>query len=155
MGTAVLSTKQTSALRINRAAITKKTIEKYALFAKYYIIRFNITEAAIRAGYSEKTAHSQGSRLLKNVKVQEAIAKELEARTKRINIEADDVIDSLVEIRDRCMDAVPFNWVGALKANELLGKHLGMFIEQHDVRFKGQVETKWQLEIIRPESPSA
>lgn len=45
--------------------------EKQQLFAIEYLTDFNATQAAIRAGYSEKTAYSQGPRLLKNVEVQE------------------------------------------------------------------------------------
>ncbi len=44
-------------------------------FVTEYVIDKNATQAAIRAGYSEKTAESQGSRLLRNVKVSEMINK--------------------------------------------------------------------------------
>lgn len=40
-------------------------------FADYYIELNNATQAAIKAGYSEKSAYSQASRLLKNDKVKE------------------------------------------------------------------------------------
>ena len=46
-------------------------------FADEYLIDLNATQAAIRAGYSVKTAVEQGSRLLINVNVQTAIAKEM------------------------------------------------------------------------------
>lgn len=45
------------------------------LFCEEYLVDFNATQAAIRAGYSKKTAYSQGQRLLKNVEIQAYIKK--------------------------------------------------------------------------------
>jgi phage terminase small subunit len=44
-----------------------------AAFVREYLKCFNATQSAIRAGYSEKTAYSQGQRLLKHVEVSAAI----------------------------------------------------------------------------------
>ena len=46
-------------------------------FCVEYLINLNATQAAIRAGYSEKTAYSMGQRLLKNVEIKSRI-KELQ-----------------------------------------------------------------------------
>lgn len=46
-------------------------------FCIEYLIDLNATQAAIRAGYSEKTAYSMGQRLLKNVEIKSRI-KELQ-----------------------------------------------------------------------------
>lgn len=46
---------------------------KQQKFCEYYIQSVNATEAAIKAGYSEKTAYSQGQRMLKNVETQKYI----------------------------------------------------------------------------------
>ena len=43
-------------------------------FIRHYVGRWNATQAALDAGYSPKTAYSQGQRLLKNVEVQAGIA---------------------------------------------------------------------------------
>ena len=43
--------------------------EKRKRFAEEYLFDFNATQAAIRAGYSERTAYSIGQRLLKDVEV--------------------------------------------------------------------------------------
>ena len=48
---------------------------KQKRFCEEYLIDLNATQAAIRAGYSLKTAEQTASRLLRNVKVQEYIAK--------------------------------------------------------------------------------
>ena len=54
-------------------------------FADYYLETSNATEAAKRAGYSEKTAYSQGQRLLKNVEVKSYIDERLnEIKNQRI-----------------------------------------------------------------------
>lgn len=52
--------------------------EMQQAFADYYLETSNATEAAKKAGYSEKTAYSQGQRLLKNVEVKSYINKRLE-----------------------------------------------------------------------------
>ncbi len=44
--------------------------DKQAAFVREYLVDFNATQAAARAGYSKKTAQEQGSRLLSNVMVQ-------------------------------------------------------------------------------------
>lgn len=46
---------------------------KQERFCTEYLVDLNATQAAIRSGYSEKTAHSQGPRLLENVEVQNRI----------------------------------------------------------------------------------
>lgn len=44
-----------------------------------YIISKNATQSTINAGYSSKTAAAQGSRLLRNVKIQEAMKERSES----------------------------------------------------------------------------
>ena len=55
--------------------------EKQKRFAEEYLIDLNATQAAIRAGYSAKTANEQGSRLLANVSIQKAISKAIAERS--------------------------------------------------------------------------
>ena len=71
---------------------------KAELFAAEYIIDLNATQAAIRAGYSEKTAYSQGQRLLKNVEVQRLVQELMNARAERTEITADKVLKELALI---------------------------------------------------------
>ncbi len=68
---------------------------RQAQFAAEYIVDLNATQAAIRAGYSAKTAEAQGSRLLRNVKVAEAIAKAKAKRETRTEITQDRVLEEL------------------------------------------------------------
>lgn len=83
-------------------------------FVKEYLVDLNATQAAIRAGYSEKTAQEQGSRLLLNVMVAKAITDAQNARIERTEINADYVLKRLVEIDQ--MDALDIlNEDGTLK----------------------------------------
>jgi hypothetical protein len=66
--------------------------DKQRRFVDEYLIDLNATQAAIRAGYSEKTAAEQASRLLINVKVSSAIENAQKARSKRVEISADMVL---------------------------------------------------------------
>lgn len=72
--------------------------EKQERFCQEYIIDLNATQAAIRAGYSKKTAQEQASRLLLNVMVKSRLAELLEERNQRNKIDADYVLQRLVEI---------------------------------------------------------
>ena len=69
-------------------------------FVEEYLIDLNATQAAIRAGYSAKTAEQQGSRLLRNVKVAQAIEAAQVARLKRTEVDADWVLRRLVAEAD-------------------------------------------------------
>jgi phage terminase small subunit len=71
---------------------------KQQRFVEEYLIDLNATQAAIRAGYSEKTAGQQGFELLKKPEIQEAIAKAQEARSKRTEITQDMVLQELARI---------------------------------------------------------
>jgi phage terminase small subunit len=53
--------------------MTGKLTPKQQRFVGEYLVDLNATQAAIRAGYSAKTAHSSGPRLLENVGVQAAL----------------------------------------------------------------------------------
>lgn len=63
--------------------------EKQQLFCLEYIKDLNATQAAIRAGYSEKTAYSIGQRLLKHVEIQKETERLLSERSERTKIDAD------------------------------------------------------------------
>lgn len=65
---------------------------KQKLFVKEYLVDLNATQAAIRAGYSVKTANEQGARLLANVSVQEAIQEAMNKRSERTEITAEMVM---------------------------------------------------------------
>ena len=68
---------------------------KQAAFVQEYLKDLNGTQAAIRAGYSKRTANEQASRLLANVNIQEAVAKAKAERSNRTKIDADWVLKRL------------------------------------------------------------
>lgn len=72
--------------------------EKQKRFVEEYLIDLNATQAAIRAGYSVKTANEQGSRMLTNVSIQQAIALEMAERSKRTGVNQDRVVLELAKI---------------------------------------------------------
>ena len=67
-------------------------------FCREYVKDFNGTRAAIAAGFKEKAAYSQASRMLKNVKVQEFIARLSEGKAKKAKLNADDVLLELKKL---------------------------------------------------------
>ncbi len=72
--------------------------EKQRRFVDEYLIDLNATQAAIRAGYSAKTADQQGSRMLANVKVQQVISEKMAERSKRTGVNQDRVVQELAKI---------------------------------------------------------
>lgn len=70
---------------------------KQQAFVDEYLIDLNATQAAIRAGYSAKTANEQAARLLANVSVAEAVRNKQIARAERTQINADWVLTRLAE----------------------------------------------------------
>ena len=119
--------------------------KKQIVFCKEYVKDYNGTQAAIRAGYKESNAASQASRLLSNPEIIEEIKNQQKQLLEASCLTEEKVIKNLEEVLDRCLtkNAVTewnyeehcmvetgqwtFDSKGALKAIELLGKHLGMF----------------------------
>ena len=164
-----------------------KLTPKQEMFCKEYLVDLNATQAAIRAGYSEKTAQEQAARLLSNVIIQAEIQARMEKRVDRTEITQDkvlmelailafsdladylDIIEDTGAIRaksfeemkgnksraiesikeDRVIkenangdsvtvyDKVSFKLHSKIRALELLGKHLGMFVD--NVKLSGDV----------------
>ncbi len=77
---------------------SKPLNDKQEQFCLEYIIDFNATQAAIRAGYSKKTAQMQASRLLLNVMIQERIAELIKERQSRTQTKADDAMNECIRI---------------------------------------------------------
>lgn len=72
---------------------------KQAAFVREYLVDLNGTQAAIRAGYSKKTASKMAYELLHDVPyVMEAIDKAKAERLERLKLKADDVLVELARI---------------------------------------------------------
>lgn len=75
--------------------------EKQKRFCDEYLIDYNATQAAIRAGYSEKTAYSQGQRLLKKVEIKTYIEEKLAEISSQKTAEAQEVMEYLTSVMRR------------------------------------------------------
>lgn len=124
----------------------KELTTKQRLFVEAYLANPNATEAALKAGYSKKTAYSQGQRLLKNVE----IAARLEKRLDEAAMSADEVLKELaliakcdwqefVEVRrDKFGDVIDASLKlgDKIKALELIGKHHKLFTDKQEITGK-------------------
>jgi phage terminase small subunit len=115
-------------------------------FVQEYLATGNGSKAARNAGYSERTATVQGSRLLANVNIMEAVSKAQKARSERTEIDADYILTRLDEIIERCLQHKEvldrrgnptgqyiFDPSSANRALELLGKHLSLWIDRSEI----------------------
>lgn len=126
--------------------------ERQMRFVDEYMIDLNATQAAIRAGYSVKTAYSQGQRLLKNVEIKTELDERME-KTRSLKIaDATEIMEYLTSVMRgeseaevvvvegcgegfssaRTMQKAP-DEKEKLKAAELLGKRYGMFNDKLNV----------------------
>lgn len=101
-----------------------KLTEKQKRFCEEYLIDFNATQAALRAGYSQKTAYSIGDENLRKPEIQSEIQALIKKRSERTGISADTVITELAKI---AFSDTEITGKEKMKALELLGKHLGLF----------------------------
>ena len=117
--------------------IKKRLTLKQELFIREYLIDLNATKAAIRAGYSEKTAGAIGFENLKKPEIAVAIQSAAQERIERTSIDADYVMQMTDELLKRCMQKEPvldsdgiltgewkFDSAGAARAIKLLGDHV-------------------------------
>lgn len=72
--------------------------DKQRLFYKEYLVDSNATQAAIRAGYSKKTAYSQGQRLLKHVEGQEYMKELMAEKEATLIADQDEVLKYLTSV---------------------------------------------------------
>lgn len=112
---------------------------KQLAFVREYCVDMNATQAAARAGYSEKTANEQGSRLLAHVGVKAAIAERMqpiEAKAEaKFQVTKQWIVEQAMAIAAK---ASTLEQMAAAKgAVELLAKLHGHIIERRDVRKVG------------------
>ena len=115
---------------------------KQRKFADEYLIDCNATQAAIRAGYSPKTANEQGNRLLANVSVSTYIEQQLELLHSKKTADAQEVLEYLTSVMRgehteqalrlvgegvQEIDTLEVSAKDRIKAAELIGKRYGLF----------------------------
>lgn len=84
-----------------------KLSPKQKMFCYEYMKDLNGKQAAIRAGYSAKTAEVKGSQLLRLVKVMEFVSQLQNERKKDSEITEEYLLNNLKEVTERCMQRVP------------------------------------------------
>jgi phage terminase small subunit len=139
-------TKSTALTEPSKRALTPKQ----DMFVREYLIDLNATQAAIRAGYSAKTAEEQGYQLLRKTSVAAAIQAGMDARAAKVGIDGEYVLNGIVKLIERCEQAVPvldnegkptgewrFEGNTAMRGYELLGKHLKMFTDKIEIDVGG------------------
>jgi phage terminase small subunit len=125
-----------------------KLTPKQLRFIDEYLVDLNATQAAIRAGYSEKTAKQIGSKLLTKVDITTRIEGRKNVLHKKVELSQEWVLEKLKECVAKSMQEEEvqkwdydskqmigtgeyiYDSKGATKALELLGKHLGIFNEK-------------------------
>lgn len=75
-----------------------KLTVKQQRFINEYLIDLNATQAAIRAGYSVKTANEQGAQNLAKLSIQQAISEKMAERSRRTGVNQDRVVLELAKI---------------------------------------------------------
>ena len=128
--------------------------DRQQLFVTEYVKDMNATKAAERAGYSKRTAYSQGQRLLKNVEIKNAVD-ELLIKVRKNNVadtvEIEEYLTAVMrgELKETEMInvgnfeqelvEVPAKQTTRIKAAELLGKRYAMWTDKQSVEHIGQV----------------
>lgn len=122
--------------------------DKQKRFCDEYLIDCNATQAAIRAGYSKKTANEQGNRLLANVSVKAYIDERLEQLHTKKTADAQEVMEYLTSVMRGehkeqtlalCGDGmqeiqdIDVSAKDRIKAAELIGKRYGLFKDAVDL----------------------
>ena len=115
---------------------------KQAAFVAEYLVDMNATQAAIRAGYSEKSAYRISSELLQKTSVAKAIAQAQAKRADKVGRTAEDVLRDIQSVTKDACNAGDLKTT--LKGLELEGKHLGMFKEKIEANVSGGLVIKWQ-----------
>jgi phage terminase small subunit len=119
---------------------------KQQRFVEEYPLDFNATQAAIRAGYSRKTAYAIGSENLSKPEVKGALQAAQAAVTAKVKITKDYLIEQANDIMLKAK--ANGAWAAARGANELLAKLTGHLVERRDLRVIRSIEDLSEEEVM-------
>jgi len=100
-------------------------------FAQEYIIDCNGAQAAIRAGYSKKTARTQAAQLLANLSVKQEIDRLMAKKAQEASLSVDTVLKNLRKGIEEAWQRQPPDLAAIARFSELQGKYLAMFTDKH------------------------
>ena len=120
-------------------AIAKLSAKQLA-FVENYLIDFNGTQAAIRAGYAGRAAKVQASVLLTKPNILAELAARREKQSTALQITANDVLQMLQ--REAGAGDLDVPNAARIKAQELIGKHVGMFSDKNTGQNSGAGPTQ-------------
>lgn len=86
---------QAAPLETTTLATSTPARDRRTRFVQEYLVDLNATQAAIRAGYSARSAHVTGARLLRDAKVAAATQAAMDQRAQRVGMTADEVLREL------------------------------------------------------------
>ena len=107
--------------------MAKGLTDKQKIFVYEYLIDFNATQAAIRAGYSKDTAGAIGAENLKKPQIQQFLEKYQSDRSEKCGIKFDMIIEELRKIGFADIDPEAVRPADKIKALETMSKWLGFF----------------------------
>lgn len=123
----------------------QKLTGKQKAFCREYIVDHNITQAAIRAGYSENYADKLGyDKLLGNVGIKNEIDRLEHKSIQKVEVTITEILTELKRIAFD-LQSEKITYRDKLRAIELLGKHLGMFIEKHEIEINAKIDQRIML----------
>ena len=113
----------------------RKLTPKQNKFCLELLKHFNASQAAIDAGYSKNTARQSGYQLLTNIYIQQKLAELTAKQAEKAEITIEWIIQELKQMYERCQSTLtaPGAIAGATKQLELLGRHIGMWIDRSEL----------------------
>lgn len=138
----------------------KKLNAKHEKFCQEYMKDFNGAQAAIRAGYAEKSARVTASKLLTNPNIISRVRALQDEMLERLPVSIYYVLQGYIEVYERCMQhkevmawdynekkymptgEYTFDSKGAMSALDSMGKYLQMFVEKKEVKVNTETTDK-------------
>lgn len=125
---------------------------KQEAFAREYVIDKNATQAAIRAGYSAKTAHSAGPRLLENVEVRALIERTFAASAERVELTVASVSAKLIALSEKAEGMEGPSAINVARQCVMDAAKLnGLVVESSEVVTRSPQEREARLAALRAE----
>lgn len=128
----------------------KKLTPKQDRFCREYVIDLNATQAAIRAGYSKKTAGAVGFENLKKPEIASRISQVIGEMNKKAEVTSEEILANLAEIGRSKADGEILKNSDRIRAWELLGKYKTLWTEKVDHQHVGDFTFNMVLKTNEP-----